>query len=105
LEGGGGVEQHSGAVLPLGRTRRLASRLSALGDRFRRRIEEYRRHPNPWVRRSLAGLLVVGGMLGFLPILGFWMIPLGLYLVSDDIPPLRRARRRLAVRFARWRGR
>ena len=41
--------------------------------------------------RSLLGiLLMVGGLFGFLPILGFWMIPLGFAILSLDIPPLRR---------------
>ena len=41
--------------------------------------------------RSLVGVtLIFGGMLGFLPILGFWMIPLGGTFVALDIPPLRR---------------
>jgi len=41
--------------------------------------------------RSLLGLLlVVAGLLGFLPILGFWMIPLGGALIALDVPPLRR---------------
>jgi hypothetical protein len=41
--------------------------------------------------RTLAGvLLVIGGCLGFLPILGFWMLPLGLLLIGLDIPPLHR---------------
>lgn len=41
--------------------------------------------------RSLAGLLcVAGGLLGFLPVLGFWMLPLGLALIALDVPPLRR---------------
>lgn len=41
--------------------------------------------------RSLLGLiLVAAGLLGFLPILGFWMIPLGGALIALDIPPLRR---------------
>lgn len=40
--------------------------------------------------RSVAGLLLVcGGIVGFLPILGFWMIPAGLALVALDVPPLR----------------
>jgi len=29
-----------------------------------------------------------------LPFLRLWMLPLGLVLLADDIPPLRRARRR-----------
>jgi hypothetical protein len=33
---------------------------------------------------------MVGGVFGFLPILGFWMIPLGAALIALDIPPLRR---------------
>ena len=41
--------------------------------------------------RSVAGLaLMAGGVLGFLPILGFWMLPLGLAFVALDVPPLRR---------------
>lgn len=41
--------------------------------------------------RSLLGLvLVVAGLFGFLPILGFWMSPLGAALIALDIPPLRR---------------
>jgi hypothetical protein len=42
------------------------------------------------VRFVLGILLMVGGVFGFLPILGFWMLPLGAVLVSLDIPPLRR---------------
>ena len=41
--------------------------------------------------RSAAGvLLAIGGMLGFLPILGLWMLPAGLMLIALDVPPLRR---------------
>lgn len=52
---------------------------------------------NPIVRIILGVLLVIGGTLGFLPILGFWMIPLGLILLSVDLPPVRRWRRRVEV--------
>jgi len=48
-------------------------------------------------RIGLGILLVAGGLVGFLPILGFWMIPLGLLVLSVDLPPIRRARRRLTV--------
>lgn len=40
---------------------------------------------------------VAGGMLGFLPVLGFWMIPVGLVILSIDIPYIRRRRRRVVV--------
>lgn len=37
--------------------------------------------------RSVVGVLCVfGGLLGFLPILGFWMIPVGFLLFSLDVP-------------------
>ena len=41
--------------------------------------------------RTLLGLLfLAGGMLWFLPVLGLWMIPVGLALIALDVPPLRR---------------
>jgi len=36
------------------------------------------------LRVSLGVALVIGGIFGFLPILGFWMIPLGLLVLSID---------------------
>lgn len=45
----------------------------------------------PPVFRGLLGLVITaGGIVGFLPVLGFWMVPLGLALVATDIPPLQR---------------
>jgi len=43
-----------------------------------------------WVRIPAALLLVAGGFVGFLPVLGFWMVPLGLLLLALDLPFLRR---------------
>jgi hypothetical protein len=45
---------------------------------------------SPWVRVPPALGLIVGGTLGFLPVLGFWMLPLGVVLLAQDVPPLRR---------------
>lgn len=42
------------------------------------------------VRSVLGVLLMCGGVVGFLPILGFWMLPLGMALIALDIAPLRR---------------
>jgi hypothetical protein len=44
----------------------------------------------PGLRSVLGIVLMIGGVFGFLPILGFWMIPLGGALIALDIPPLRR---------------
>jgi hypothetical protein len=41
------------------------------------------------VRVPLAVVLIAAGFVGFLPILGFWMVPLGLALLALDVPFLR----------------
>ena len=43
-----------------------------------------------YVRIPLAFLLVVGGFLSFLPVLGLWMLPLGLLLFAQDVPILQK---------------
>ena len=41
--------------------------------------------------RGVVGIsLMLGGVLGFLPVLGFWMFPAGVAMLSLDVPPLRR---------------
>ncbi|MDB5503574.1 MAG: hypothetical protein JWR89_3476 [Tardiphaga sp.] len=40
------------------------------------------------VRIPLALLLVLGGIFSILPVLGLWMLPLGLVLIAQDIPLL-----------------
>jgi hypothetical protein len=57
---------------------------------------------HPLLRIGLGILLIAGGFLGFLPILGFWMIPLGLVILSVDLPPVRRFRRWFTVRAGYW---
>src|SRR3546814_9353044 len=56
------------------------------------------------LRWSLGLLLIVGGVLGFLPVLGFWMIPLGVMLVASGSPRVRHVAKR-AIRWGsgRWR--
>jgi hypothetical protein len=49
----------------------------------------------PWGLRSLLGiLLMAGGVFGILPLLGFWMLPVGAAFIALDVPPLRRRLRR-----------
>ncbi|MCE7997968.1 MAG: hypothetical protein HEP70_03815 [Rhodobiaceae bacterium] len=57
------------------------------------------------IRMGAGVLLVIGGILGFLPILGFWMIPLGILFLSVDLHAVRRWRRRFEVRLGRRRQR
>jgi len=58
----------------------------------------------PAVRIVTGVLLCLFGLVGFLPILGFWMLPLGLLVLSYDLPFVRRARRRFQVWWARRRA-
>jgi len=47
-----------------------------------------RTHVPPGLRLVLGLLLIAGGILGFLPVLGFWMIPLGVIVAGLDLVPL-----------------
>ena len=40
------------------------------------------------VRIPLAILLILGGIFSILPVLGLWMLPLGLVLFAQDVPIL-----------------
>lgn len=53
------------------------------------------------MRLAIGISLLIGGIFGFLPILGFWMLPLGLLVLSVDSKEIRRFRRRLDVKFVR----
>jgi hypothetical protein len=73
----------------------------ALPHRVRRSYEWLIKPQARWVRWSLGIALIVGGIFGFLPILGFWMAPLGALLIGEDIPSVRRATLRLLARLYR----
>jgi len=53
------------------------------------------------LRIGIGVLLMIGGLFSFLPILGVWMIPLGMLVLSIDVPIVRRWRRRFAVWLTR----
>lgn len=59
-------------------------------------------------RRVLGVVFVTLGIFGFLPVLGFWMIPVGLVILSIDSHAVRRWRRNMEValirRWRKWRA-
>ena len=65
------------------------------------------------VRLPLALVFIACGFLWFLPVFGFWMLPLGLLLLAIDLPLLRgpisalliRSRRRINRWISHWRNR
>jgi hypothetical protein len=92
--------------------RHLRWLLERLPAWLRRPLEWLRRPSSRWVRLPAGVLLIFGGLLGFLPVLGLWMLPLGMLLLGEDIPALKRAtnrsfdwaERRWNARQARRRG-
>lgn len=70
-----------------------AERLNRLFNRIERHIPglaagwlaRVRRPEARWVRIPLGIVLVFGGIFSFLPVLGIWMLPLGLLLLAVDL--------------------
>ena len=79
-----------------------ASRLRAWAGRMWRRtrwhiarsLVRVRGNVPPGLRLPLGLLLMVGGVFGMLPVLGFWMLPLGVAVAALDVKPLIEAIRR-----------
>jgi len=69
------------------------ARLNRQFDRLQRRIPDFaarmleriRRPEARWIRIPLGLLFVLGGIFSFLPVLGIWMLPLGLLLLALDL--------------------
>ena len=82
-------------------------RLEQALPRWLHRSLKWLREPKAaWVRIPLGILLVLGGIFSILPLLGLWMLPVGLILLAQDIPFLRRPTRRMLAwverRWIRW---
>jgi len=56
------------------------------------------------VRLPLGILCILGSLLWFLPVLGLWFLPLGLLLIAQDVPFMRRPVGRMTCYLLdRWR--
>ena len=66
-------------------------------EQFERRLPESMRGLVRWLRKPGSGLvrvplgivLILCGFVGFLPLLGFWMVPLGFLVLAIDVPLVR----------------
>ncbi|WP_424946673.1 PGPGW domain-containing protein [Candidatus Spongiihabitans sp.] len=56
-------------------------------------------------RQILGVLLLMGGLFWFLPMLGLWMIPLGLLILSIDFQWARRGYLSIISWLRKWRDR
>lgn len=65
------------------RTQMITAKLPA---KMRRAIQWLRKPEQKWVRLPSGLLFILGGLLSFLPVLGVWMLPLGILLLAEDIP-------------------
>ncbi|MGD9864518.1 MAG: hypothetical protein AB7S99_15035 [Pseudodonghicola sp.] len=77
----------------LARAKMNSDRKAQLKKRLHDALLHIRRRVPRGLRFVLGLMLIVGGIFGFLPVLGFWMIPLGVMVASFDV--------RLALRW--WR--
>lgn len=93
-----------------------ADRLNRQFDRLQRKLPVsagflswIRRPSSRLVRLPLGVLLILGGIFSFLPVLGIWMLPLGLLLLALDLPflqgPINGAILRLERCWSNWRRR
>jgi hypothetical protein len=69
---------------------RIGQLIAHLPGRMRRVINWLRRPSSRWARIPAGVLFVIGGVFSILPVLGLWMLPVGLVLLAEDIPPLQR---------------
>jgi len=72
--------------------RRLRRLLRRLPSRMQAVTRWLRKPASRWARIPAGILLILGGCLAILPLFGLWMLPLGLMLLADDVPALRRLR-------------
>ena len=89
-EHGTGAEGSNGQIA--GGDPRLDKLVHRLPPRVGDTVSYLLKPSSRWVRIPSGALLVVGGVLSFLPVLGIWMLPLGLALLAEDVPALRSSR-------------
>lgn len=73
------------------------------------RFLHWLRQPSMLIARIFVCLLLIaGGVLSFLPLLGIWMLPLGLMIIAQDLPflqpPLVRTFQWIERKRGSWRG-
>jgi hypothetical protein len=71
---------------------------------FESKVDSVKKWPR-FLRITVGSLLILGGILGFFPILGFWMIPLGLIILAVDFRWARHALTNLKWRLRALRRR
>lgn len=90
------------------RERRIELLVRRLPARVQAVVRWLRRPQARWVRMPAGVFFILGGCLAILPVFGLWMLPLGILLLSDDVPPLQRLTNRalawVETRRPHWMG-
>jgi hypothetical protein len=85
---------------------RIERLIARLPPNLQRATRWLRQPSSRWARIPSGVLLMIGGLLWILPLLGLWMLPLGLLLLAEDVPVLMRLRARalaaLDRRYPHW---
>lgn len=84
-----------------GRLQRLLNRIQRKVPLAAGFIGWVRKPSSTLIRLPLALALIAGGVFSFLPVLGLWMLPLGLLLLAIDLTPLRGPVSAAALRIER----
>jgi hypothetical protein len=72
------------------RRRRLERLIGRLPNRVQGTVKWLLLPSSRWVRLLAGVLLILGSVFSILPLLGLWMLPLGVVLLAEDVPVLRR---------------
>lgn len=86
------TEQRLTEILQIedGHERRIELLIFRLPEKAQPAVRWMRKPQARWARLPVGVLLICGGFLSILPVLGLWMLPLGVILLSEDIAFLRR---------------
>jgi hypothetical protein len=77
----------------------IHEKLDRLTPRIAQAVHKLRNARPAWLKLVAAALLMVGGLFWFLPLVGIWMLPLGLILVADRFPATKRLLVKLLLRM------
>ena len=88
--------------------RRIELLIRRLPERWQNMMRRIRSGQARWWRIVIGILLCLSAFFWFLPILGLWMLPLGMVLLAEDIPFIRRLNNRalgwVEAKHPRWLG-
>lgn len=84
------------------RLQRQFDRLRGALPWFDRLIARLQSRRAALLRVPVAILMIFGGVFAFLPVLGVWMLPLGIMLLALDVPALQIPVAGVIIRIRRW---